>query len=147
MSSRRFNPWAWLPFIVIGIAIIPNAALLLTARRTGVARSEGRPWEESRRYDEDKRAAAAFAAAGWRLDLHPRPGGVEAVLSGGSGAPPADLVLRLQRPDTAALDITQAWQDPARPLAIALARSGRWRVRLDGGGTRALVETALDLPR
>ena len=87
-SFRRLgamNLWAFTPFIVIGIAVIPNTLKIVMAQSTPAHSVESRPWEASRSFDQQREAMTRFSELG--LQLIPEEG------ADGS------LLLRLQAPE------------------------------------------------
>lgn len=136
-TPKRFNPWMWLPLMVIGAAAIANLALILVARRTHVSKVEEHPWLAAERIDQDKLASQAFADGGGRLAVEAAGQRITCQLLG----PPAitnctTAQVRCYRPSDAALDRQLPWPDPSQPLSLDLPAPGRWEVQLLVQGTR-----------
>ncbi|MCK6487687.1 MAG: FixH family protein [Planctomycetes bacterium] len=136
-TTRRFNPWMWLPLMVIGAAAIANLALILVARRTHVSKVEDHPWLAAERIDQDKLAAQAFADGGGRLAVEAAGQRITCRLLG----PPAitsttSAQVRCYRPSDAALDRLMPWPDTSQPISLELPAPGRWEVQLLVQGAR-----------
>lgn len=130
-NSRSFNPWMWLPVMVIGVAAVSNLALILVARRTHVTKVEEHPWLAAERIDRDKVELQAFAARGLRFAVEGHGLHVTCRLAGPAGAPaPSPLRLHCYRASDAGLDRTVDWTDPQQPLEMELPVAGRWELRL-----------------
>jgi hypothetical protein len=142
----KINPWAILPVIVIGIAIIPNVALVLASRDARPEPVSAQSWELTKRFDADRRGAAAFAAAGGRLAVAVAAGSATFTLDPGSEPLPGAPMLRLYCPAEAAADRTVAWADVGQPLRVELPRRGRWVARFDAGDQQALATVAFSAP-
>lgn len=136
-TSRRFNPWMWLPLMVIGAAAVANLALILVARRTHVSKVEEHPWLAAERIDQDKLAAQAFADGGGRLTVEAAGQRITCRLLG----PPAitsctAAQVRCYRPSDASLDRQLPWPDTSQPLSLDLPAPGRWEVQFIVQGAR-----------
>lgn len=139
-APRRFNPWMWLPVLVIGAAAIPNLVLIAVARKARISKVEEQPWLAAGRIDQDKERARAFAAAGGRLSVTATGRSITCRLE----APPATgATIRCYRPSDAALDRSLPWSDPSRPLDAVLPADGHWVLGLEVDGsvvaTHALI--------
>jgi hypothetical protein len=144
--THSFNVWPWLPVIVIGAAVIANAAIVMAAKRVNPQKVEEQAYAASAFFDADKAAAEAFAARGHRLDVQaPDPARLLLTITGTALSGPAEV--RLYRPDAAQADRRVPWPEVATPLTIPLDRTGVWRldVRLTAADdTRLAARTVID---
>ena len=141
----KVNPWAVLPVIVIGAALIPNAILVMAARDARPEPVSAQAWQDTLRFDADRQAAEAFASAGGRFaaQLADR----QATFTASFGGQPTQAVhVRLYCPAAAAADRTVPWPDPTRPLVVDLPRGGRWVARLDAEAGRGLATVTFHAP-
>jgi hypothetical protein len=145
MTTKTFNPWPWMPLLVIGAAAIANGAIILVAKRVSPQKVEAQPYAASAHFDADKAAAEAFVAKGLRLDTSASDPSTLRLTILGSASGAGEV--RLYRPDAPGADRTVAWADVAQPLTIPLTRQGVWRLdlRLDAAdGTKLAAKTVID---
>jgi|GEM_PF-3119910 nitrogen fixation protein FixH len=159
-QTSTFNPWPWLPVIVLGITVIPSLIFVMTAHRLRLGLVEELPYQSSVHYDVDKQSRSDFRAAGYHFAAQgDGPLRLRFQLAAPVGAGPAkDTQIALYRPDDLRCDRVIAWPDPTQPLVVSVQRPGLWRVRLSlnlagpvsSTGTandRVLTdETAVDAP-
>jgi nitrogen fixation protein FixH len=137
-ARRSFNPWPWVTLVAILLTAIPNAVLIVTARRVRPTMVEDHPYLASMHVDADKEAAAAFSDGGWAFATGTAGLQLTCSLTVPAGASrPEGASVALYRPDDPDLDRVVRWLDPGSPLVIDLARPGRWRllVTLRSGAT------------
>jgi hypothetical protein len=130
---HRFNPWMWLPLLVIGAAAIPNLVLILMARQAHISKVEDHPWLAAGRIDHDKELAVRFGAAGHTLVVEGGDRRIVCRITGPGPAPESAFSLHCYRASDASLDRRLPWTDPSRPLEVELPVGGRWDVRLLDG--------------
>ena len=63
-----WNLWAFTPFFVIGLAMIPNAIKIVMAQSTPAYSVKSRPWEASRSFDDQRIALSRFQDQGLALE-------------------------------------------------------------------------------
>lgn len=129
MNIRRWSPWAWMPFVIIGITAIPNAFLIVGAKSLSISKVEAHPWTAAERLDGDKQRRRAFTEQGdmFRVSIEGRS--LTCTLVG--GPMPDGAIVRAYRPADAALDQRWTWSDPTQPLHATLPSAGRWLIHLD----------------
>ena len=123
--------WAFVPVIVIGLAMIPNAIMIAVAKQRAPASVEESPYAASVRIDDEKSALKRFDSMGFALTSRvPEAGMLQLELDGPQ--PLEGVEVLLQRHDTATLDKVINWDSIHEPLAVAVPRLGRWTVTLTG---------------
>jgi nitrogen fixation protein FixH len=137
----------WMPLAAgVTLVAIANTTLVLTALQVRPTKVAERTYAAE--HQEDRLAAerAAWNALGWRLTIDPLAQGVRVAALVPT---PHTATVSLWRPDDPGLDRTFTWDDPTQPLAVPLAKSGRWRLRIlaEHAGQRARAETMLDTSR
>jgi hypothetical protein len=138
----RWSPWAWTPFIIIGLTAIPNAILIYGAKTVGISKVEPHPWVAAGRLDADKEQRAAFTAAGHRFTASVE-GRSALCVHQGPAVLPAGSQVRAYRPSDAALDQVVPWTDSTAPLRIELPAPGSWILYLDLPGATAVAMHAV----
>lgn len=153
-QTRAFNPWPWLPVIVLVATAIPSLVIVLLAHSMRLGLVEDLPYNASVHYDVDKQARLAFVGAGYRLIAAadgPLRLRFQLVAPAGAAAP-VRTQLALYRPDDARCDRIIPWSDPARALTVQVPHPGLWRVHVDvtlagRPGDRLLAdETSIEAP-
>lgn len=127
---RGWNLWPYVPFIVIGIAVIPNALKIMNAQNHPAHSVEEQPWEASRSFDEQRQARGDFADLGLTMtSVSTVDGGTLLRLS----APQGFNYDRLQaaqilayRPDAPDLDVFINWPSGQTVLDISHLAAGAW---------------------
>lgn len=139
----RWSPWAWTPFVIIGITAIPNAILIYGAKKVGISKVEAQPWVAAGRLDADKEQRAAFIAAGHRFFVTVEGRTAVCTLVPGPRPLPGDLRVHAYRATDANLDQVLAWPDPALPVRLDLPAPGRWLIHLDLPSSPAVASYAV----
>jgi hypothetical protein len=132
-QTRAFNPWPWLPVIVLVGTAIPSLIIVLLAHSMRLGLVEDLPYQASVHYDVDKQARLAFAGAGYRLiAASDGPLRLRFQLIAPTGAVAPKLTqIALYRPDDARCDRIVPWSDPAQALPVLVPHPGLWRVRVE----------------
>jgi len=142
----RWSPWAWTPFVIIGITAIPNAILIYGAKTVGISKVEAQPWIAAGRLDADKEQRAAFVAAGNTFSVT-LVGSNATCTHSGPGPLPTGTVVRAYRPSDAALDFQTSWTNSTVPLRLELPVPGQWMLYLDLPGAPAVAMHAVEASR
>lgn len=132
-QSRAFNPWPWLPVIVLVATAIPSLIIVQLAHSMRLGLVEDLPYQASVHYDIDKQARLAFVAAGYRL-IAASDGPLRLrfhLVAPAGAATPVRTRIVLYRPDDARCDRIIPWSDPAQALALPVPHPGLWRVHVE----------------
>ena len=128
-----FNPWPWLPVVVLSVTLVPCIGITVVAHRLHPTMVEALPYDSSMHLDADKQGRSDFSAAGLRLTAT-ATGPLRVRLAIGrhsAGQPLGSAVVKLYRPDDADRDATIPWADADQALETAVSRPGLWRVRVE----------------
>jgi hypothetical protein len=131
--TRAFNPWPWLPVIVLAVTAIPSLIIVMLAHSMRLGLVEDLPYQASVHYDVDKLARLAFAEAGYRL-IAASDGPLRLrfqLIAPAGAATPLRTQLALYRPDDARCDRIVPWNDPTQALPVLIPHPGLWRVRVE----------------
>ena len=128
-----FNPWPWLPPLVLLVTAIPSLIIVFIAHHMHLDLVESLPYLASIHFDADQEGRQGWTEAGYRLRCEdgsalqlrlqledPRRAGLA-----------GEAVVVLYRPDDATLDRTFNWPVPTQPLQVTLPRPGLWRIHLE----------------
>lgn len=129
-TRRRIEPWALWPFVFFVVLIAVHLVFVVRMYRVDSSSVEADAYARSMAYDEDLAALDRFEALGLVLRCEPGANGELSLALEGDAATISDATLAFYRPDSASLDQTLRWDDPSRPLHLALPRTGAWRVTL-----------------
>ena len=150
----RFNPWPWLPVVVLSVTLVPCIGIAVVAHRLHPTMVEALPYDSSMHMDADKQGRSDFSAAGLRLSATPAgPLLVRLSIARSVAGPPLGAaVVKLYRPDDANRDATIPWADADQALETAVSRPGLWRVRVEltgpghPGNHPLIDETSVEAP-
>jgi len=147
MTKSRFNLWPWMPVFVIGAAAIANGTMYMMATIVRPEKVEAQPFVASSRIDGEKRAAERFTALGFSLNIKATDANNLSLSIIGNSTITNPATVWFYRPDSPAGDFTVPWPDPTKPLAVALARPGMWRLHVtftDADGAELRTHSAID---
>ena len=147
MATSRFNLWPWMPVFVIGAAAIANGAMYVMATIVRPEKVEAQPFVASSRIDGEKRAAERFTALGFNLHIKAADANNLSLSIIGNTTMTNPATVWFYRPDSPAGDFIVPWPDPTKPLAVALARPGMWRLHVtftDTDGAELRTDSAID---
>lgn len=137
-GKRRssLNLWAFTPFIVIGLAMIPNAIKIVRAQSTPAHSVEEQPWEASRSFDEQQAARELFVDSGLTLVFESSADGAMLLrLSGPAGFASGrlqEVEVFCYRPDHPEMDRTLQWQSGQTVLDLSMLPVGSWVLTVSG---------------
>ncbi|TVR43112.1 MAG: hypothetical protein EA402_10140 [Planctomycetota bacterium] len=136
-SPRRgsWNLWPFVPFFVIGAAVIPNTMKITNAQRHRAHQVEEQPWEASRSFDEQRAARLRFEASGIEMRVQESAQLLLLRLRGPAGfdfARLSDLEVACYRPDSADLDQQLRWRSGQTVLDLSHLQRGSWNLTLTG---------------
>lgn len=135
--SRRgaWNLWPFVPFFVIGAAVIPNTMKITNAQRYRAHQVEEQPWEASRSFDEQRAARQRFADSPLKIEVQEDSRTLLLRLRTPSGfvfSRLSDLEVECYRPGDAGLDQQKVWGSGHTVLDLSHLRRGSWNLTLTG---------------
>lgn len=132
--ERKRKPlwnWAYTPFLVIGIAIIPNAIMIMSARDRGVDAVLDNAYQAAGDFEAQQQERQRFTAAGLALDCTTTADGLRCSLTGlPETATTAPARLHFYRASDRSLDQTVDWPDTREPMTIKPPVRGNWFVEV-----------------